>query len=378
MKILFIVKNMRIANGVTSCVMNYYNQLNKTNQIDFLVISDKGSIYYNEIQKNGSKIFLLPSYLKSPLKFLNVIKMIFNENDYDIVHSNVVNSASLILKYAKKFKVPVRILHSHATENGDSLFKRFRNFIFKSLSIYYSNCYFACSNLAGKALFGNREYKVIHNAINIEKYSFKEDLREEYREKYNVKNKLVLITVGRLTKQKNPFFIVDIIVELNSKNNDIVLWWFGNGKLENDIKKYAVKRGVREKIIFWGANDKVNEFYSAADIFILPSLYEGLPVVGIEAQISGLPAIFADTITQETKISAFVDFVSINNINEWCNSIEKYSKVKRFNVIKSLNTNEYEITNQAKRLEKIYQKLLSKDGGTYGNKEEYCNNDMDS
>lgn len=359
MKILFIVKNMRLANGVASYVMNYYRQLEKNNQIDFLVISDVGSPYYDEIQKNGSKVFLMPSYAKNPLKFLNLIKTIFTENKYDIVHSNVVNSASLILKYAKKFNVPVRILHSHATETGDSILKKIRNVFFKTLSLHYSNHYFACSNLAGKALFGNHEYTLIPNAINIDKYSFKKDLREKYRNENNVEDKLILITVGRFTKQKNPFFIVDIMIELVSKNKDAILWWFGNGELENSIKEYAEKKGVINNIKFWGASDKVNEFYSAADIFILPSLFEGLPVVGVEAQVAGLPVIFANTITEEAKISKYVDFVTIENVEEWYKSIEKFSNIKRLDVINSLDIEEYRIENQAKQLENIYKKLLS-------------------
>lgn len=362
MRILYVVKNMRLSNGVTSYVMNYYRKLHGRDniQIDFLVVNDVGSPYYEEIEKEKSKIFLMPSYKTKFVKIVPYLNNIFKKNKYDILHCNVVNSGSLILMLAKKNDIKIRILHSHATQVGDSVVKRIRNKFFTAISLYYATNYFACSDLAGKGLFGNKKYEIVHNAIDINKYRFNSTIRNKYRKENHCEDKLIIITVGRFTKQKNPYFIVKIIKELSKQEKNFELWWFGNGELEDEIKIYAQKNNLIPFIKFWGASDKVNEYYSAADIFILPSLFEGLPVVGIEAQVSGLPILFSDRITKEAKISKYVEFLDINNPIDWVNSINKMKLINRKDIIAKINLEQYEIKEQARKLETLYQNLLEK------------------
>lgn len=358
MRILFVVKNMRLSNGVSSFVMNYYRQIcGKEFQFDFLVISDVGSPYYEEIKQNGSKLFLMPSYKKEPLKIIPYVYNVLRENQYDIVHCNVFNSGSLILFIARCVGVPLRILHSHATQTGDSKLKQIRNKMFCSISLFFANTYFSCSHLAGDYIYGKDNYYLIPNAVDINKYSFSMDMREKLRSS-DLEKKYVLMTVGRFTKQKNPFFIVDVISDLKCNGCNFIFWWFGNGEMEDAVKNYAKEKSVFDDIVFWGASDKVSEYYSAADAFLLPSIYEGLPVVGVEAQVSGLPVFFSSKITKEAKISDNVYFLPIESSAEWSRTIieimEKYDVGRR----ELVSFDEYRIENQSIKLRNLYIKLL--------------------
>lgn len=361
MKILFVVKNMRLSNGVASYAMNYYRKLNGSDiQFDFLIISDVGSPYYSEIKKNGNKVFFMPSYKKEPFKIVPYLNHLFTYNKYEVVHCNVMNSGSVILRSAKTHKVPVRILHSHATQTGDKKWKELRNKLFCMVSLKNANTYFSCSHLAGDFLFGKDNYYLIPNAIDIDKYSYNQQKRQLLRNEEHCGKKLVVTTVGRFTRQKNPMFIVDIVDELSKMGIEFVFWWFGNGELEPEVHKYASEKDVDKYIKFWGANPKVMDYYSAADIFILPSLYEGLPVVGIEAQVAALPVLLADTITTETQISDSVRFLPITDAKLWAENIAELRDCNRETIAESLNLSEYKIENQAKKLKNLYSDLLSK------------------
>lgn len=361
MKILFVVKNMRLSNGVASYAMNYYRKLNGSDiQFDFLIISDVGSPYYSEIEESGNKVFFMPSYKKEPFKIIPYLNRLFTNNKYDVVHCNVMNSGSVILKIAKIHKVPVRILHSHATQTGDKKWKELRNKLFCAVSLKNANTYFSCSHLAGDYLFGKDNYYLIPNAIDVDKYSYDQQKRNFLREEEYCEKKLIVTTVGRFTRQKNPIFIVDIVDELSKMGIEFTFWWFGNGELEPEVHKYAHEKGVDKYIKFWGANPKVMDYYSAADIFILPSLYEGLPVVGIEAQVAALPVLLADTITTETKISDSVRFLPIASAKLWAKYIAELRDCNRETIAKNLNLSEYKIENQAKKLKNLYSDLLMK------------------
>lgn len=364
MKILYVVKNMRISNGVSSYVMNYYRELIKKEnvKIDFLIVSDVGSPYYEEIKNNGSNIYIMPSF-KHFFKMIKFLKNIFKNNNYDILHSNVFNSNFPIAYMAKKYNVPVRILHSHATSNGDNWFKIIRNKPFQFLSIYYSNYLFACSNLAGKNIYKKKEYYVVNNAIDLKKFEFDKEIRNNIRKKENIDDsRFILSTVGRITEQKNPVFILNIIKKISDFNSDFVFWWFGNGNLDNEIKNKAVEMGIDNNIKFFGAVNDVYNYYNAMDLFILPSLYEGLPVVGIEAQANGVPVIFADTITKEVKMNETVEFISILSIEEWVTSIKKKLNEDFSHNCNSKKLNEnYDIKKLSNKLLLKYEELIKKD-----------------
>ena len=359
MRILYVVKNMRLANGVTSYAMNYYRKLiqEKNVKIDFLVVDDIGSPYYDEIKANGSRVFLMPPYTKNVLKTIGYVNNLFKKRHYDVVHSHVLNSGSVILQLAKHYGVPVRIIHAHATQSGDTKLKMIRNKFFIPISLANANAFFACSKLAGDYLYGNKPYTVINNAVDLQRYSFDTEARDRLREEYSAGDKLIVTTVGRFTKQKNPIFMVDIVNALRKKTSDFEFWWFGNGVMEDETKEYAKNTGADKYIKFFGANDKVNEFYSAADVFVLPSLFEGLPVVGIEAQVSGIPCLMSDEITREVKITDLCEFIPIKSASLWAANILKLGKADRNANIRSLKKENYDIDSQYSILKEKYESL---------------------
>ena len=363
MRILYVVKNLRVSNGVSSYVMNYYRQLIKKQDIyiDFLIVSDVGSPYYDEIKKNGSNIYIMPSF-KRPIKLLIFLNNIIKKGKYDILHSNVFNSNFPIAYVAKKNNVTVRILHSHATMNGDNIFKIIRNKPFQFLSVYYSNCLFACSELAGKQIYKNKKFFVVNNAIDLETFKFNDIERKSIRRENNVeKEKIVISTVGRLTIQKNPYFILEIVKELVNRNINFEFWWFGSGNLDDDIKNKSIDMKINDYIKFYGSINDVYKYYSAMDLFILPSFYEGLPVVGIEAQANGLKCLFSDSITLETKMLKKTLFLPIDSAEDWCNTIVKCindcnHKIDDYTLLRE----KYDINKLADSLYKKYVELLSK------------------
>ena len=363
MKILYVVKNMRLANGVASYVMNYYRKLrnNPNIKMDFLIVSDVPSPYYNEIRNDGNNVYILPSYKKNLFKVTRYLKNLFNFEKYDIIHCNTVNSGSLILKIAKNCNIPVRILHSHATQNGDSILKRLIGAFFKSVAIKNANSYFACSKYAGDSLFKGKAYTIIPNAVDIAKFKFDEKTRDAIRKKEKISNdSLIVMTVGRITKQKNPFFIVDIIEKIVNKENNVIFWWFGSGDLDIKVKEYINKKSLNNKVKLFGSIPNVSDYYSAADIFILPSLFEGLPVVGIEAQVSGMTTLFSDKITREVKILNNCYFISIESADLWVKKILKFRNYDRIKNLESLQKTRYDINFQYKNLLSKYKELLER------------------
>ena len=363
MRILFVVKNLRVANGVSSYVMNYYRKIKERGyNIDFLLINDAGSPYYDEITNNNDNVYILPSYKKNLFKVIKFLCNIFEKNNYDIIHSNVVNSGSLILFLAKIKGIRIRILQSHATQVGDGIIKRIRNIPFKKVAIKNSNVYFACSELAGRDLFKNKKFYVINNAIDINKFKYNKDKEMYLRKKMNLDSEKNIIAVGRITKQKNPFFIVDVVKELVKKDSQYKLLWLGSGDLNGKIEKYIAKNHLENNIILLGSVINVDDYYNIGDIFILPSIYEGLPVVGIEAQISGLYCFFSDKITREVALgNNNCKFLSIKSHKKWADEIYnlKYSRLENINEI---DYSQYIIENQAEKLISLYKELIEKKG----------------
>ena len=298
-----------VGGGVESVIMNYYRHLDYSKvQFDFICDEDSTRIPYDEIKKLGGRVFLVPKYQNLP-KYLKVLEKLFKENQYRIVHSNINTLSVFPLYAAKKASVPIRISHSHSTSNPKEWKRNLIKNILRPFSKRYATDYFACSELAGRYLFGNKAFdrgdvKIIHNAIDIDKFKFDEVTRKKLRKEFGIKDSTVVIGhVGRFVQQKNHTFLVDVFKEYHKKNPDSKLLLVGSGPLEDEIKKKVKRLGLDDSVLFLGQRDDINKLYSVMDIFCLPSLYEGLPVVGVEAQAAGLPCVFSDKITNDTVIT---------------------------------------------------------------------------
>lgn len=298
-------------------------------------------------------------------RLLPALKKYFKENRYDIVH---INTSNVYLCASVLHSVPkgtICITHSHNTKpaigDSKSLKRRIKDFLFLPCRKYVlrqSDYYFACSKAAGIHLYGsdildNRKFKVIYNAIDVERFRFNKGTREKYRNT----NNFVFGHVGRMTEQKNPIFLLKIFREIHQKMPNSELWMIGEGELRQDIEKTVEDFNLADSVKLLGRRDDVAELMQAMDAFIFPSLYEGLSIVTIEAQAAGLPIFASDSISPEHKVTELMSFLSLKQSPaEWADSILTIlGEINaRCDMGSELIAAGYEINSAAKDLEKIY------------------------
>ena len=268
--------------GVESVVMNYYRNIDRNKiQFHFLCDEDSTDIPYEEIEKLGGKVIVIPPYQKL-FKYQKELYRIFKENNYKIVHSHINALSVFPLRIAKKAGVPIRIAHSHSTSNKKEWKKNILKMILRPLSKLYANNYFACTEYAGKWLFGKKvverkELNVINNAIDLKKFEFNENTRKALRKELGIKDDTLIIGhVGRFMKQKNHEFLIEVFNEVYKKNQNTLLILIGQGPLLSEIKEKAINLNIEDKIKFIGQVTDVEKYYNIMDIFLFPSIYEGL------------------------------------------------------------------------------------------------------
>ena len=353
--------------GVEAVILNYFRNINKSKFVfDFVIDSDStDNNFINEIQELGGTIIKCPPYQKLH-KYNKFLYKLFKEKKYDIVHSNINTLSVFPLRMAEKAGIKIRIAHSHSTSNPKEWKKNLLKNILRPFSKKYANVYFACSELAGRYLFGNKTFDegkvvIINNAINLDKFKYNEEKRKEIRKKLNIKNDTFVIGhIGRFVAQKNHTFLIDIFNEMHKENENSVLLLIGQGQLQNEIKEKVDKLGLANSVKFIGQVTNANDYYNAMDVFVLPSLYEGLPVVGVEAQANGMQCYFSTDMTKETKVLEKTEFVSLKlNAKEWSKKIIKdLDKNKREDTEKEMTEKGFNIKKESKKLEKIYNIIL--------------------
>lgn len=359
-----------LGGGVESVVMNYYRHIDRTKiQFDFLCDEDSTNIPYEEIEYLGGRVILIPPYQKV-FKYQKELIRIFKENKYKIVHSHINTLSVFPLRAAKKAGVKVRIAHSHSTTNKKEWKKNLLKQVLRPFSKVYATDYMCCSELAGKWLFGDKAYDsgkvyLLNNAIDLDKFKYDEYLRKEKRKELNITDDtLVIGHVGRFVAQKNHTFLIDIFNEVHKKNNNSILLLAGQGPLKEEIENKVKELRLNDSVRFLGQRNDVNELYQAFDVFCLPSLYEGLPVVGVEAQATGLLCELSNDMTKEAKILDTTRFISLNtSYEEWAAIIlDDYSKFKRHDTTSEITKNNFNIKNETSKLENEYSELLTNMG----------------
>lgn len=350
-----------ISGGVESVVMNYYRNIDKDKiQFDFIVDEDSTHIPHEEIESMGGRVILVPPYQKIT-SYIKVLKDIFKENEYRIVHSHLNVLSIFPLYAAKKSNVPIRIAHSHSTSNKKEWKKNVLKSLLKPFSKINATHYFCCSELAGRWLFGSNTYDkgevtLINNAIDTKSFVYDENIRKKIRNELKISdNKLVIGHIGRFVDQKNHDFLVDIFSEIHKYNNDSILILVGEGPLQEKIKEKVNYLNLNESVKFLGVRNDVNELYQAMDLFIFPSLYEGLGMVLIEAQLSGLPCLVSSEVPKEAKITNVLEFLNLNDdIGTWVKKAINLSGIKRKQHLDKVNKAGYNIEIESKKLEKKY------------------------
>ena len=347
--------------GTERVIFNLYENIDTSKvQFDFLV-ECPGELDY-KIHDMGGKIF----YIKKKSKreyYSELIKFFSNHSEYKVIHTHTHDRMGIVLKAAKKCGIPCRVAHSHNARNDLPKIATFIKGI-KSLPIEKSAThFFSCSSNAAKWLFPHKEKecKILYNGIQLEKYLFNLKNREKVRRQLDISDDIfVMIHVGRFAKQKNHEYLVKILKEyLKQDKSDWKMLFVGEGPLEANIKMQVKEKGLEKHVIFLGARTDVNELYAASDMFVFPSLHEGLGIVVIEAQASGLPCIVSEAVPPEADMGiGLLNTLRLqdNNVEKWCEMISSKKQGIEFREIQktAILDGNYNIKKIAAQIQEFY------------------------
>ena len=351
--------------GIETYLIEQFRHLDKSKiDYDFVNITGEYSICYeDEILASGSKIFKVVSRHKNPLlhywQWFNILLQ--NKGVYDVIVLNT-NSLEYVfpLVLGKVFGIPVRVIHSHNSgfENKQGLARRILVGMNKKLLAWSANLRFACSQFAGQWMFKDNPYHVIYNAIDIHKYDADLAVRDEMRQALNLDTALTLLHVGRFSYQKNHSFLLDIFKEVHSIQPDSVLLLVGDTTEESEflteVKRKIKAYGLEHVVRLLGRRDDVNKIMQAADVLVMPSFFEGLTVVGIEAQACDLPLLLSDTVTKELGLLPSTQFISLDaGAKAWAEVIVNSKQHNRRSRYEELKAAGYDIGFETERVEKL-------------------------
>lgn len=344
--------------GLETMLMNYYKNMDHSKiQFDFLTHRSEIGAYENEIKEMGGRVYHAPRlYPQNYPQYFKYMKKFFEEHpEYKIIHSHIDSMSYFPLLAAQKSGIPIRIGHSHNSKLDRDLKYPIKYFALKRMP-KVANVYFSCGKLAGKFMWGNQIFKVIHNAIDLTKFEFNRSLRDQIRDKLNISDDTFVIGhVGRFNKVKNQLFLLDIFHEIVRKNDNSVMIFVGKGEDEDKIRNKIHDLKLDGKVIVLVDRADVYELYQVFDIFVMPSLFEGLPVVGVEAQANGLPCIFSENVSDEVLLTNNAERYSLtSNAKEWANKILNTSIHRNEKALIELQKNGYDIKIEAKKLEEWY------------------------
>lgn len=324
-RILHVVSVMDVG-GMESFIMNMYRRMDRTAiQFDFLVHHKRRGAFEDEIERLGGRVYHLSLMDDFNLpKYLRQLKRLFDDHpEYRVVHGHLGSTAFFYLGEAARHGLPGRILHSHIADYDRTLKGNIKRWLFR-LAPKYANVYLACSDKAGKYLFRKTAFEFIPNGIDTEMFRFKASVRNDIRRACCIEdNAYVLGLVGRFHNQKNHVYLLEFFSRIKAKVSNAKLLLVGNGELMNMIQRKTEQMGIADSVIFAGLQMNAADWYQAMDVFVMPSLFEGLPLSGVEAQCAGLPCFFSDQITREVAVSDRAVFLPIGseNIDRWANAL---------------------------------------------------------
>ena len=357
-RILHIIGGMNRC-GAETFLMNVFRNIDRSKfEFYFLCYGDKKYDYEEEIKNLGGKLIRIDSLKKVGMKrFYKNIKNILETYNINIIHAHTYYNSAIPLMVAKKNGIKLRIVHAHntASENKSNLIKKIYNIISKIIININANCFLACSEEAGKTLFfKSKKIVVVENGIELKRFEFNDEKRRDLREKYNIENDdLVIGHVGRFEEQKNHVFLVKVFAEILKGKENSKLLLAGNGSEFDNIKNICKKFNIDDKVIFLGNIPNINEILNAMDVFVFPSIFEGLGIVLIEAQANGLTCFASTEVPKEADISGRVKYISLNkNEEEWAKEI-LHTDLERYKI--DFEKCRYDIRNTVNKINKIYE-----------------------
>lgn len=347
--------------GSQSMVINLYKKIDRSKvQFDFIVDHTEGNELIELVESMGAKVYFLPTF-----KGYNILEIIkaWNEffkthKEYKVIHSHSRSYASIYLKIAKKYGLKT-IIHSHSTSNGSGVLASIKNILqlpLRNIADYL----FACSLDSGKWLYGEETIKknnfyIINNAIDTDSYVYDDNTRNEYREKFNLKDEKVFIQVGRFIELKNFDFSVKVFNKYLENNPNSRLLLVGDGEVKKDIEELVNQLNLNDKVLLLGLRDDVNKLLQMADIFLMPSKWEGVSLAAIEAEASDINCLMSDKVSEDVKIIDKCKFIPLD-IDKWieCINTLEYSRTNRKQDIVDAG---YDAGTTASWLQNFYLKL---------------------
>lgn len=361
-RVLQVVASLN-AGGMENYIMNLYRRVDRTKiQFDFIVHHTAIGLYEDEIESMGGKVYhftVLDD--KNLVKYLFELNSFFTQHEeYQIIHGHLSSLAVFYLGVAKRHGVPWRIAHSHGAGFLHTIKGMAKYLLFRTTK-WNANVRLACSTEAGEYLYGKGAFEFVPNGIEIERFTFEENKRLRMRRLLDVENNYVIGHVGRFNLQKNHGYLLKIFKEVVEKRPNAKLLLLGDGELLTSIQKLAEDLGLEDSVIFAGVHKDVENYYQAMDAFVLPSLFEGLPVTGIEAQYAGLPCLFSGEITREVRICDSVEFLKIGeeNINLWVDTLVQEPRNNERSEMEFI-TSKFDVKIAAKAMEERYLELQMK------------------
>lgn len=365
---LFTIMNR---GGAETMVMNYYRAIDKNKiQFDFMVHRQERGAYDDEIEAMGGRIFrMCPIYPQNLFRYQQMLKEFFdNHPEYQILHSHMSELGYFAFKEAIKHGVPIRICHAHSSPNfkiesfKEKLKVLPREILARGMR-KLSTDFFVCSKIAGDWLFGKKnenKFIMMNNAVNAASFAYDKKTAEKIKSEMKWKDKIVIGHVGRLIVPKNHTFLIDIFQQFHTKHPQSILVLVGDGDQRENICNKIKKLNLENSIILLGFRPDTANLYKAFDIFVFPSLYEGLPVSLIEAQSAGLSCIVSNTISTQAQILSNYSILSLKDSPEiWVNEMEKHLNDKRENTTINIKKAKFDIYSNAEWLTNFYLNKLS-------------------
>lgn len=351
-------------NGISSVIMNYFRNMDQADlQTDF-ALGEINEEYRVELEQRGARIFLLPRN-RNPLGYMKNLYTLIRKEGYDVVHVHGNSGTMLVdLLPAVLAGVPVRIAHGHSTSCSHAK-------AHKLMSPFFKLCYtqgFACSEQAGKFLYGDSPFRVIENGVSLERYTFDPEVRNRFREMLGAGDKRVIGHIGYFQEVKNHRFLLEAFGALVKQDPGYLLVLIGEGDLMDAVRQQAKDLGVADSVVFVGKTNQVPGYLQAMDMLVLPSLYEGLPVVLVEAQAAGLPCLVSENVSRASDLSGEVIFLSIEDPEVWSTCMRQLPVADRADNCEkwhpAIRSAGYDIRENAKQLRKLYSDcLIEKRGG---------------
>ena len=349
-----------IKGGVESVVYSYCNELKDDIETTFVFFDTSTSIPEDFVKSIGGHYYIVPN-VRHLGKFRKEFRKVLTENKFDIIHSHVNTLSVFVLKEAKKCGYTVRIAHSHSQSNKKEFVRNLIKSVLKNFSKKYATLYLACGEITGRYQYGDKafdkgEVTILKNAIDVDQFKFNQKDRDVVRKELGVKDDEILVgTLGRLCQTKNHQYILKMAERCPELKFVIV----GGGPLEQELKDYMTAHNINN-VNLYGLSDNPKRFYSAFDVFVLPSLYEGVPITGLEAQTNGVYVLFSSQVPSESQASSYVKFIPIGdeNLSKWVDEIKV--KHEHEDHVQEVVDSGFSIKEASKTLLKIYQSQLDK------------------